>query len=761
MHPSHLVSLTWNHPLPTAVVALALRPELLTVVSPASGEPSAKRLQALLLDRGLSVRLTIADDATNLDASAGRRPSMRDEIGRELKSGAWLDYTGGSKPMAVWARLCLGRDAAASARAVYLDVSTGLLRSDDGRAELPNVTLSAAELGRLHGTKVTHAGHLSDRPDLVAEAGGPTRALIAWLSSGPSRRLVSWRNIVENVDSARGYSAYGSGGAVGPQTRKVAADRLRRLVDDVARDRARMVPLWCEKEGDWLELFVADRVESVARTAGADLDVSLNVEARRQQATSMAFDLTRAHPSVRELVAELAGARRGRDRPAELVRALDDALRRSGEYEADHSQDTDLEVDVLAVRGHRVYAISCYAGSRPDSLDWKAHEIARRAVQVGGDYARAAFVCLAGPQACDELQQRLTRTHLAGSTVAVFGLADLQSWASEDSPPGLLSFLGLEPPTASNAPQDQRSVDHDLLATVGGSPIPVLQAVLAHGAQEPLLVHGSDSARTADLLRAVLHDKGISASLYNLGSAFEARTVEEALERCPPSVAVDFTGGTKVMATQAVLHHAGSGAVGDATYVDGKSGLLRYLEPRAPQNLPEVSLGDLLRLHDRQVVRAAAPGAAAYPDWPRPGETGDRAVRTSAARAIGAGLASVLSPTSEVLADATVRRADEREDHVDVLIRDGTRIAAMVVAWVDDNRMAARAAWPSLVVAEDLAGAYVRIALVAPVDAWARTHLERTLQGRSAGAPRIRVFGRRDLTNWQRGDYSQALAWLE
>ena len=188
--------------------------------------------------------MAVAAEATNLDASA-KGPPMRAVIDQSLEDGAVLDYTGGSKPMAAWARFRLGRDDRASARAVYLDVTTGQLRWDDGRSDVPAAVLTPAEIGRLHGTRVTHAGHLDERPDLLADGIADAAALVRRLAVGPAR-LVHWRDVVEQVELACGRDPEDDARIVAPARREAASRWLEQLRDHVEKDTARVIPLWSQ-----------------------------------------------------------------------------------------------------------------------------------------------------------------------------------------------------------------------------------------------------------------------------------------------------------------------------------------------------------------------------------------------------------------------------------------------------------------------------------------------------------------------------------
>jgi hypothetical protein len=178
--------------------------------------------------------------------------------------------------------------------------------------------------------------------------------------------------------------------------------------------------------------------------------------------------------------------------------------------------------------------------------------------------------------------------------------------------------------------------------------------------------------------------------------------------------------------------------------------------------LPDVALADLLRLHDRRILEFAPTAACDLPGMPVPGADEDKAAHRAAVLALAAALRSALPAPCEVFAGVVLERGrDGRRDHVDLLARSANRVGAGVVAWTTDHRDVAHLAWPSLVVSEDLAGSYVRVAVWAPVSDWARTHLERNVQGRAGGRPRTRVFGQAALERCRAGDHRDVVAWME
>lgn len=756
-----LVSLNWDQPLPSVVVILALRPLDVTVVAPRNAASAAKLVCGVVAAHGIEARVRHGANATALDAGGDGR-SMRAALAKALDGeNVVLDYTGGSKPMAAIGRLLLGAGSDAASRAVYLDVSTGLLRWDDGRSVRPGVTLSARELGELHGTKVTRVGRPGERADLMEEVAEDAPLLLEKLSRRSSVRQVFWEDLLHDIELARGRRPARDENPE-PAVRDAALHRLRALPKQIAGGQAHVLPLGLAQEGDWLELYVAERVATAAAQAGLEVDVSINVEARREKGAREHAKIARANPSARGLLLEARKASRGAGDPSELSKAVQRAVERGGEPGS--AQETDLEIDVLAVQGHRAYALSCYAGSGQKRAEWKAHEIARRAVQLGGDYARAAFVSLLSDPERDALQERLISTHLAQVRVRVFGRSDLLRWVREPAA-GLADFLELAPREGDEkvASVPGSTLDHDLLVTVGGTPVPILQSVLAHGAECPLLVHGADSAKTAELLCEVLRGRAIEAQTLAAGSGFEVTEIAAALRMLPPSVAVDITGGTKVLSTQALLHHLSHGDLQTASYVDGIAQLLRRLAPgAAAESLPtDVSLAEFLHLHDRRLsAHDPIEDAVELPNWPREGRL-DAADSRLASRWVARQLRSVLATDDEVVADAQLEhRSRGGSERFDVVARAGAQLGLACVAWGDNHRDIAQAAWKPILAGQDLAGTYGRQAVVAPLNESGRKQLERQLQRKSAGARRVFVFGRADLERWRAGDRASLTHWI-
>jgi hypothetical protein len=84
-----------------------------------------------------------------------------------------------------------------------------------------------------------------------------------------------------------------------------------------------------------------------------------------------------------------------------------------------------LELDLAAMWGYQLFAISCIATTNPDSAQEHFFEIYVRANQVGGDEARFALVCLLDPMRKKHLQEKISATWDVEGRVRVFGANDL------------------------------------------------------------------------------------------------------------------------------------------------------------------------------------------------------------------------------------------------------------------------------------------------------------------------------------------------
>ncbi|MBL8170416.1 MAG: DUF1887 family protein [Acidobacteria bacterium] len=84
-----------------------------------------------------------------------------------------------------------------------------------------------------------------------------------------------------------------------------------------------------------------------------------------------------------------------------------------------------FEIDVAAMRGYQLHAISCYSGSTEATCKLKLFEVFTRARQLGGDEARAALVC--NVDDARKVEKQAGEVWDIKDRVKVFGRADLKN----------------------------------------------------------------------------------------------------------------------------------------------------------------------------------------------------------------------------------------------------------------------------------------------------------------------------------------------
>lgn len=104
-----------------------------------------------------------------------------------------------------------------------------------------------------------------------------------------------------------------------------------------------------------------------------------------------------------------------------------------------------FEIDIVLLRGHRLYVISCTTDTKIGLCKSKLFEVTMRARQLGGDLARSALVCLlhggnGDGNYMDQLKSDVDDIWTASNTPQVFGLDDLKEWAGTHGLPNSGSF---------------------------------------------------------------------------------------------------------------------------------------------------------------------------------------------------------------------------------------------------------------------------------------------------------------------------------
>lgn len=110
--------------------------------------------------------------------------------------------------------------------------------------------------------------------------------------------------------------------------------------------------------------------------------------------------------------------------------------------------NTEFELDVVFLRGHRLYVISCTTSKDKSKCKSRLFEVAMRSRQMGGDLARSALVCLVDQDDRDDEDHNSKKDNIleqlrsdiddlwdASNTPKVFGLPHLRQWAGISDEP--------------------------------------------------------------------------------------------------------------------------------------------------------------------------------------------------------------------------------------------------------------------------------------------------------------------------------------
>jgi hypothetical protein len=378
-----LVVLVGKNPLPNYVVAhLLLRPGgqlfLVHTRGPRGTGDVAQRLARQC--SGFRPQLVAVDPAD----TEGLRRTVRSYLEKATSGAIGLNYTGGTKVMAVHAyrateEYC--RDQHREAVSSYLDADT-LELAVEPRPGKPAIRVRVVDalsipmrrVFELHGLRVSQS-HVQPRlPELaraLATLHATPKGHKIWTGCRsllePSQR--SWPDTSAELLRA---GAAGVASALDPLCRDLDPDAGETILSKVATVGIKSVKEWrTHLQGTWLEEWTLSCVRGAGYT-------------------------------------ECAGSLKG------YTPRL-------------------FEIDVAVMRGYQLFAISCATTGDRGKAKQKLFEVFVRAQQIGGEEARAAVVC-PGIEDTDALRQEVEYEWEAANRIRVFGrreIADLDRHIKE------------------------------------------------------------------------------------------------------------------------------------------------------------------------------------------------------------------------------------------------------------------------------------------------------------------------------------------
>ena len=374
----YLFLLVGSNPLPNYVTALLLAKNggkvyLLHSGGDHSTSEVADRLKTAIKNRRKKLDEVLCRE---VDESKGHIISHRmDEILGEIvcEASMGLNYTGGTKAMAVHVYRAMEKNGFPSLVFSYLDART-LSLVIDGKSEPIRLnplemdcSLSLTELLSLHGYSAPVIRKIPFQPDfchVVAKTISQERAWKQWKD---------WTKDEKNFHDLPDLVQY-------PELKDI-----RDAFDNMCNQQAtpNLVANWfgynslvqCSKWliSTWLEEYVLSCISDIAKECNIN-DYCVDLDPRRQ----------------------------GADK---------------------------FNLDVAVIKGYQLFAISCMVSDRKPKCKEHLLEVYVRARQIGGDEARIGLVCCSNDPL--DLQEEINETWFGEGRVKVFGMKDLAKLSYE------------------------------------------------------------------------------------------------------------------------------------------------------------------------------------------------------------------------------------------------------------------------------------------------------------------------------------------
>ncbi|MBN2229984.1 MAG: hypothetical protein JW779_10400 [Candidatus Thorarchaeota archaeon] len=148
-----------------------------------------------------------------------------------------------------------------------------------------------------------------------------------------------------------------------------------------------------------------------------------------------------------------------------------------------------------------------------------------------------------------------------------------------------------------------------IIVVVGSNPLPNLLVVateMAHGTRFRTihLIHSDETSHVAQRLARLFKSLRVNPNFISVSSSTMAQQCRDCISTSMGNCRLDYTGGTKVMSANTYWQWRQHGGTDElASYVDDRSGVLRYDNGEVRDLVIGVGLKDLVEIHGLSLIR--------------------------------------------------------------------------------------------------------------------------------------------------------------
>lgn len=144
-----------------------------------------------------------------------------------------------------------------------------------------------------------------------------------------------------------------------------------------------------------------------------------------------------------------------------------------------------------------------------------------------------------------------------------------------------------------------------IVVIVGSNPLPNVITVQYDRSDEVVLVYSQQTSTVAKRLRRFYRDAGIATKDIVVRNAADSQQCRAVVTDAMSRYRLDYTGGTKVMSSSIYSEWYSRGGTPErASYVDDRSGLIRFDDGTTRPIELTLKLSDILRVHGLNLMRS-------------------------------------------------------------------------------------------------------------------------------------------------------------